>query len=88
MFDVHFLVNPSYETSVYFSIKLAASAANWLQAKLDAPRAVTFDVTAACSGFIFALNVAEQYLKNKTFKIENMLSEKPDRRLRRYKLFS
>jgi len=44
------------------------SAANWLQAKLEATRAVTFDVTAACSGFIFALNVAEQYLKNKTFK--------------------
>ena len=44
------------------------SAANWLQAKLDAPRAVTFDLTAACSGFIFALNVAEQYLKNKTYK--------------------
>jgi len=44
------------------------SAANWLQAKLAATRAVTFDVTAACSGFIFALNVAEQYLKNKTFK--------------------
>ena len=44
------------------------SAANWLQAKMDAPRAVTFDVTAACSGFIFALNVAEQYLRNKTFK--------------------
>ena len=44
------------------------SAANWLQAKLDAPRAVTFDVTAACSGFIFALNVAEQYLQNKTCK--------------------
>ena len=44
------------------------AAANWLQAKLDAPQAVTFDVAAACSGFIFALNVAEQYLKNKTFK--------------------
>jgi 3-oxoacyl-[acyl-carrier-protein] synthase-3 len=44
------------------------SAANWLQAKLNAPRAVTFDVTAACSGFIFALNVAEQYLKNRTCK--------------------
>ena len=44
------------------------SAANWLQAKLDAPRAVTFDVTAACSGFIFGLNVAEQYLKNKACK--------------------
>jgi 3-oxoacyl-[acyl-carrier-protein] synthase-3 len=44
------------------------SAANWLQAKLDAPQAVTFDVTAACSSFIFALNIAEQYLKNRTYK--------------------
>ena len=44
------------------------SAANWLQAKLDAHQAVTFDVTAACSGFIFGLNIAEQYLKNKTYK--------------------
>jgi 3-oxoacyl-[acyl-carrier-protein] synthase III len=44
------------------------SAANWLQAKLDATRAVTFDVTAACSGFIFGLNIAEQYLRNKTCK--------------------
>jgi 3-oxoacyl-[acyl-carrier-protein] synthase-3 len=39
------------------------SAANWLQARLDAPQAITFDVTAACSGFIFGLNIAEQYLK-------------------------
>lgn len=38
------------------------SGANWLQARLDAPRAVTFDITAACSGFIFGLNVATQYL--------------------------
>lgn len=38
------------------------SAANWLQAKLDAPQAITFDITAACSGFIFGLNVASQYL--------------------------
>jgi 3-oxoacyl-[acyl-carrier-protein] synthase-3 len=42
------------------------AAANWLQAKLEAPQAVTFDITAACSGFIFALNVAEQYLNNGT----------------------
>ncbi|MCF8107496.1 MAG: ketoacyl-ACP synthase III [Desulfohalobiaceae bacterium] len=42
------------------------SGANWLQAKLDAPQAVSFDVTAACSGFIFGLNVAEQFLKNRT----------------------
>ena len=38
------------------------AAANWLQAKLDAPQAITFDVTAACSGFVFGLNVATQYL--------------------------
>jgi 3-oxoacyl-[acyl-carrier-protein] synthase III len=44
------------------------SAANWLQAKLDAPRAVAFDITAACSGFIFALHVAKQYLINRTVK--------------------
>ena len=42
------------------------SAANWLQAKLDAPRAVSFDITAACSGFIFALDVAAQYLATGT----------------------
>ncbi len=44
------------------------AGANWLQAKLGCDRAVTFDVTAACSGFIFGLNVAEQYLKNKTYE--------------------
>jgi len=44
------------------------AAANWLQAKLGATRAITFDITAACSGFIFGLNVAEQYLKSKTCK--------------------
>lgn len=38
------------------------AGANWLQAKLEAPQALTFDVTAACSGFIFALHVAEKYL--------------------------
>ena len=42
------------------------SAANWLQAKLQASQAISFDITAACSGFIFALNVAEQYLKNRS----------------------
>ena len=44
------------------------AAANWLQAKLNAPQAVTFDVSAACSGFIFGLNVAEQYLKLGTYQ--------------------
>ena len=42
------------------------ASANWLQAKLNAPQAATFDITAACAGFVFGLNVAEQYLKNKS----------------------
>lgn len=45
------------------------AAANWLQAKLDAPQAVTFDITAACSGFVFGLNAAEQYLKTGASRI-------------------
>jgi len=40
------------------------AAANRLQAKLGAHNAVSFDITAACTGFIFALSIAEQYLKN------------------------
>jgi 3-oxoacyl-[acyl-carrier-protein] synthase-3 len=44
------------------------SGANWLEAKLGAKRAVSFDVTAACSGFVFGLSVAEQYLKAGTYK--------------------
>ena len=38
------------------------SGANWLQARLGAQQAASFDVTAACSGFIFSLDVAAQYL--------------------------
>jgi 3-oxoacyl-[acyl-carrier-protein] synthase-3 len=40
------------------------SGANWLEASLGAENAVSFDVVAACSGFIFGLSVAEQYLKS------------------------
>jgi 3-oxoacyl-[acyl-carrier-protein] synthase-3 len=40
------------------------AAANALQGKLDAPQAITFDVTAACSGFVFSINVASQYLQS------------------------
>lgn len=39
------------------------AASNWLQAKLGAPRTVNFDITAACSGFIYAIHVASQFLK-------------------------
>lgn len=44
------------------------AGANWLEAKLGAERAVSFDVTAACCGFLFGLSVAEQYLKAGTYK--------------------
>jgi 3-oxoacyl-[acyl-carrier-protein] synthase-3 len=44
------------------------SGANWLEAKLGAQQAVSFDVTAACSGFIFGLSVGEQYLKTGAYK--------------------
>src|SRR3990170_4265742 len=44
------------------------AGANWLEAKLGAERAVSFDVTAACCGFLFGLSVATQYLKAGTFR--------------------
>ena len=56
-------------------IVLATSTANDLfgsapsiQAKLGAHNAVAFDLTAACSGFLFALITASQFLKGGSFK--------------------
>ncbi len=40
------------------------AGANWLEAKLGCKNAVSFDITAACSGFIFALHVAETFVKS------------------------
>ena len=39
-----------------------------IQAKLGACNAVAFDLTAACSGFLFALITASQFLKGDNFK--------------------
>ena len=39
-----------------------------IQAKLGAHNAVAFDLTAACSGFLFALITATQFLKGGNFK--------------------
>jgi len=39
-----------------------------IQAKLGANNAVAFDLTAACSGFLFALITASQFLKGGRFK--------------------
>jgi 3-oxoacyl-[acyl-carrier-protein] synthase-3 len=45
------------------------AGANWLEAKLGCDNAVSFDVTAACTGFIFSLHVARAMIEagmNKT----------------------
>jgi 3-oxoacyl-[acyl-carrier-protein] synthase-3 len=44
------------------------AGANWLEAKIGAVNAVSFDITAACTGFIFALSVAEQFIKSGTYQ--------------------
>ena len=46
---------------------LFGSAPN-IQAKLKANNAVAFDLTAACSGFLFALITASQFLKTGSYK--------------------
>ncbi len=46
---------------------LFGSASN-IQAKLGASNAVAFDLTAACSGFLFALITASQFLKVGSYK--------------------
>ena len=44
------------------------AGANWLEAKLKCDNAVSFDVTAACSGFIFALHLAEKLIRAGAYK--------------------
>ena len=43
-------------------------SAPYIQAKLGAYNAVAFDLTAACSGFLFALITASQFLKTGSYK--------------------
>jgi 3-oxoacyl-[acyl-carrier-protein] synthase III len=40
------------------------AGANWLEGKLGCEQAVSFDITAACSGFIFALHVADKMIRS------------------------
>jgi 3-oxoacyl-[acyl-carrier-protein] synthase-3 len=43
------------------------STAALVQAKLGAHRAAAFDLEAACSGFIYALEVAQQFIMSRTY---------------------
>ncbi len=44
------------------------STACIVQDKLKATRAAAFDLSAACSGFLYALAVGEQYIRSRTYK--------------------
>lgn len=47
---------------------LVPSAACYLQAKLGAPNAMSFDLAAACSGFVYSLTVADQFIRTGMYK--------------------
>jgi 3-oxoacyl-[acyl-carrier-protein] synthase-3 len=44
------------------------STACLIQRNLKAANAVCFDISAACTGYIYAINIAEQFLKNGIYK--------------------
>lgn len=44
------------------------STACVLQEKLGCRRVMSFDITAACSGFVYGLSIADQYIKNGTYQ--------------------
>ncbi|WP_392563422.1 beta-ketoacyl-ACP synthase III [Orbus wheelerorum] len=50
------------------SVNAFPSSAVELQAKLDLPDLIAFDVSAACSGFVYALDIADKYVKSGTVK--------------------
>lgn len=39
-----------------------------MQHRLNAPQAVAFDLTAACSGFLFAMVTAAQFLRTGVYR--------------------
>ncbi len=43
------------------------ATACWVQRHLGAKRAACFDLSAACSGFLYALEVAQQFITNHTY---------------------
>ncbi|OCG25052.1 3-oxoacyl-ACP synthase [Gilliamella sp. wkB108] len=46
------------------SVNAFPSSATELQAKLDIADVIAFDVSAACSGFVYALDIADKYIKS------------------------
>ncbi|QYN45316.1 ketoacyl-ACP synthase III [Gilliamella sp. ESL0441] len=50
------------------SINAFPSSATELQAKLEIGDVIAFDVSAACSGFVYALDIADKYVKSGAIK--------------------
>ncbi|WP_392561512.1 beta-ketoacyl-ACP synthase III [Orbus sturtevantii] len=50
------------------SVNAFPSSAVELQAKLNLPDLIAFDISAACSGFVYALDIADKYVKAGTVK--------------------
>ena len=44
------------------------STACWIQKKIGATRAAAFDITAACSGFLYALSIGQQFVQTGTYE--------------------
>jgi len=61
--DVELIIVGTSTPDMYFP-----STACFVQSKIGAVKAVAFDQLAACSGFIFGLSTADQYLKSGMFK--------------------
>jgi len=47
---------------------MCPAAACWLQARIGADRAAAFDMNAACSGFVYGLQVADAYIRSGIMK--------------------
>ena len=44
------------------------ATACWVQKKLGAPQAAAFDISAACSGFVYGLTVARAFIESGIYK--------------------
>lgn len=61
--DIELIILASVSPEMY-----TPSSSCMVQAKIGAKKATAFDINAACSGFIFAASVANQFIKSGTYK--------------------
>ncbi len=54
--------------STFTPDKLIPSTAALVQKKINASKAVAFDIEAACSGFVYGLTIADQFIKTGFYK--------------------